>query len=67
MTGTGWPWNGIGEKRQSKSAALLNVSTEQLKVWIKKARDNGGVIRPGKGWQRDFTVAQLTAELRSRE
>jgi hypothetical protein len=62
----GWPWKGDGTRGNSKSVALLDVPTRQLKAWLRKARESGGVFVHG-GWKRDFTVAQLTAELRTRE
>jgi len=62
----GWPFKGDGTRGNSKSVALLDVPTRQLKAWLRKARESGGVFVHG-GWKRDFTVAQLTAELRTRE
>lgn len=64
--GCGYPFDGTKTPPSGHSTALLKVPTNQLKRWLQKARDNGGVYQPW-GWHRDFTVAQLTAELRTRE
>ena len=57
------PWHGTTVS--SPTVVLCDVPTKQLRAWLKKARKDGGAIRPS-GWQRDFTVANLTAELARR-
>lgn len=41
---------------------LEEVPTRQLRAWIRKARERGMGLRP-PGYGRDFSVAQLSAEL----
>ena len=40
---------------------LQDIPDRQLRAWLVKARDNGGVYMP-HGHYRHYTVAQLTAE-----
>jgi len=61
-----WPWTGDKKENKMKSTALHDVPERQLRAWMKKARNNGGVYRPS-GWGRHFTIANMSAELARRE
>lgn len=61
----GWPWNGTADKKTTTSTALHDVPERQLRAWMRKARAHGGVHHP-HGWGRDFTIANLSAELARR-
>ena len=60
-----WPWTNEGTKKETTSTALHEISDRRLRVWMKKARRNGGVYSP-TGWGRYFTIANLSAELARR-
>ncbi len=58
------PWKGSGHK--TTSTALHDVPEAQLRSWMSKARRDGGAYKP-TGWGREFTIANMSAELARRK